>query len=300
MVRPALSSVSLRELEGFVTYLLDAESGKMVQAPALDSTRPEAWETKAASHSLLELPAEMAAHGYNCYDLSMLLLPSIDRGYLAEVRAAFEGSKVEIFQLLIDTGEVGSPDPDERQAGIEHTKFFIEVAAQLGASGVRYVPGDSPATSENMPATAAAFRELYDFAESYGLKVATENYRVFTTDADSLLQLVELSERDYGWIVDTGNPKGPGKYDGLTKLYPGATSMHAWALPNDDGSPDWEEFRRCMAMAREGDFDGPVMLHGAYGMDSFAWAPDMWSGIDAMRDEVMAVFGEDGSGDSSL
>ena len=125
-----------------------------------------------------------------------------------------------------------------------------------------------------MPATAAAFRELYDFAESYGLKVATENYRVFTTDADSLLQLVELSERDYGWIVDTGNPKGPGKYDGLTKLYPGATSMHAWALPNDDGSPDWEEFRRCMAMAREGDFDGPVMLHGAYGMDSFAWAPD--------------------------
>ena len=73
----------------------------------------------------------MAAHGYNCYDLSMLLLPSIDRGYLAEVRAAFEGSKVEIFQLLIDTGEVGSPDPDERQAGIEHTKFFIEVAAAV-------------------------------------------------------------------------------------------------------------------------------------------------------------------------
>ena len=292
MVRPALSSVSLRELEGFVTYLLDAESGKMVQAPALDSTRPQEWETKTPSHTLLELPAEMAAHGYDCYDLTMLLLPSIDRGYLAEVRAAFEDSKVEIFQLLIDTGEVGSPDPDERQAGIDHTKFFIEVAAQLGASGVRYVPGDSPATPENMPATAAAFRQLYDFAQSYGLKVATENYRVFTTDADSLLQLVELSERDYGWIVDTGNPKGPDKYDGLAKLFPGATSMHAWALLNEDGTADIAEFRRCMAMAREGGFDGPVMLHGAYAIDSFAWAPDLWSGIDAMRDEVLAVFGD--------
>ena len=211
MVRPALSSVSLRELEGFVTYLLDAESGKMVQAPALDSTRPQEWETTTPSHTLLELPAEMAAHGYDCYDLTMLLLPSIDRGYLAEVRAAFEDSKVEIFQLLIDTGEVGSPDPQESSAGIDHTKFFIEIAAQLGASGVRYVPGDSPATPENMPATAAAFRELYDFAQSYGLKVATENYRIFTTDADSLLQLVELSERDYGWIADTGNPKGSGQ-----------------------------------------------------------------------------------------
>ncbi len=298
MVRPALSSVSLRKLEGYITYLLDAESAKMVQAPALDSTRPEVWETAAPSHSLLELPAEIAAHGYDCYDLSMLNLPSVDRGYLAEVRAAFEDSKVEIFQLLIDTGEVGSPDPDERQAGIDHTMFFIEVAAQLGASGVRYVPGDSPATPENMGATAAAFRALYDFAQSYGLKVATENYRVFTTDADSLLQLVELSERDYGWIADTGNPKGPGKYDGLEKLFKGATSMHAWWLPNEDGQPDYEEFRRCLTMARDKGFDGPVMLHGVYAMDSFAWAPDLWSGIDAMRDEVLTVFGDGNEGET--
>ena len=295
MARPALSSVSLRKLEGFVTYLLDAESSKMVQAPALDSTRPVEWETATPSHSLLELPAEMAAHGYDCYDLSILLLPSIDRGYLAELRSAFEASNVEIFQLLIDTGEVGSPDPQESSAGIAHTRFWIEVAAELGASGVRYVPGDSEPTPENMQATAAAFRELYDFAVGHGLKPATENYRIFTTDADNLLQLVELSERDYGWIADTGNPKGPGKYEGLEKLFDGATSMHAWALPLEDGKPDYEEFRRCLTMARDKSFDGPVMLHGVYAMDSFAWAPDLWSGIDAMRDEVLAVFGENGS-----
>lgn len=292
MVRPALSSVSVRKLEGWVTYLWDAEKAKQVPAPALDSTRPEAWETATPSHSLLELPAEMAAHGYDCYDLSMLNLPSVDRGYLAEVRAAFDDANVEIFQLLIDTGEVGSPDPGESSDGIDHTKFWIEIAAELGATGVRYVPGDSPATPENMGATAAAFRELYDFAQSYGLKVATENYRVFTTDADSLLQLVELSERDYGWIADTGNPKGPDKYDGLEKLFNGATSMHAWWLPKEDGNPDYEEFRRCLTMARDKGFDGPVMLHGVYGMYNFEWAPDLWAGIDAMRDEVLSVFGD--------
>jgi hypothetical protein len=281
-----------------VTYLLDAESAKMVQAPALDSTRPEAWETKTPSHSLLELPAEMASRGYDCYDLSNLLLPSIDRGYLAELRSAFEASNVELFQLLIDTGEVGSPDPGESRASIEHTKFWIDVAAQLGASGVRYVPGDSEPTPETMRSTAAVFRELYDFAARHGLKPATENYRIFTTDADNLLQLVELSERDYGWIADTGNPKGPGKYDGLEKLFKGATSMHAWALPKEDGKPDKEEFRRCLTMARDKGFDGPIMLHGAYAMNNFAWAPDLWSGIDAMRDEVLSVFG-DGSGDET-
>ena len=110
MVRPALSSVTLNTLLGFVTYLLDDASSKMVQAPAIDSTRPDGWVVETPSHTLLELPAEIAAHGYDCYDLTILHLPSIDRSYLAEVRAAFEESNVEIFQLLIDTGEVGSPD----------------------------------------------------------------------------------------------------------------------------------------------------------------------------------------------
>ena len=296
MVRPALSSVSLRKLEGYVTYLLDAESSKMVKAPALDSTRPDVWETATPSHTLLELPAEMAAHGYDCYDLTMLLLPSIDRGYLAEVRAAFEESNVEIFQLLIDTGEVGSPDPQESSAGVAHTKFWIEVAAELGASGVRYVPGDSQPTPESMRSTAAAFRELFDFAVGHGLKPATENYRIFTNEADNLLQLVELSERDYGWIADTGNPKGPEKFDNLAKLLPGATSMHAWALPNEDGTPDNEEFRHCLTIARDKGFDGPIMLHGTYALDNFGWAPDLWSGVEEMRAEVLAVFGENGSG----
>ena len=291
--RAAVSSVTINRLLGFETFLFDDESSNMVKAPAIDSTRPDGWATKAPSHTLLELPAEIAAQGYDCYDLSMLHLPSIDRAYLAEARAAFEDAGVEIFQLLIDTGEVGSPDAQESSAGIEHTRFFIEVAAELGASGVRYVPGDSNPTPETMQATAAAFRELFDFAAERGLKPATENYRVFTNEADNLLQLVELSERDYGWIADSGNPKEWGDQKTFAKLLPGATSMHAWAPSTEDGRADMVEFRRCMTMARDAGFDGPIMLHGAYAMDNFAWAPDLWSGVEEFRAEVQAVFGED-------
>ena len=293
VARAAVSSVTINKLLGYVTYFLDAESSKMVKAPAIDSTRPEGWVFETPSHTLLELPAEMAAHGFDCYDLTMLHLPSVERSYLAELRAAFEESNVEIFQLLIDTGEVGSPDPEERSAGIEHTRFWIEIACELGASGVRYVPGDNEPTPETMSSTAAAFRELFDFALKHGLKPATENYRIFTNEAENLLQLVELSERDYGWIADTGNPKGPEKYNNLAKLLPGATSMHAWALPTEDGTPDKEEFRHCLSLARDSGFDGPIMLHGTYAMDNFGWAPDLWSGVDEMHAEVLSVFAED-------
>ena len=294
--RAAVSSVTINKLLGFVTYLLDDASSKIIKAPAIDSTRPAGWVFETPSHTLLELPAEMAAHGFDCYDLTMLHLPSIERSYLADLRSAFEESNVEIFQLLIDTGEVGSPDPQESSAGIEHTMFWIEIACELGASGVRYVPGDSEPTPETIRKTAVAFRELYDFAVGHGLKPATENYRIFTNEADNLLKLVELSERDYGWIADTGNPKGPEKYNNLAKLLPGATSMHAWALPTEDGTPDNEEFRHCLTIARDKGFDGPIMLHGAYAMDNYGWAPDLWSGVEEMRAEVLAVFGDDGQG----
>ena len=189
--RAAVSSVTINKLLGYVTYLLDDASSKIIEAPAIDSTRPDGWQTETPSHTLLELPAEIAAHGFDCYDLTILHLPSIERGYLAEVRTAFEESGVEIFQLLIDTGEVGSPDPDERSAGIKHTKLWIEVARELGASGVRYVPGDSEPTPETMRECATAFREIFDFAVESGLKPATENYRIFTNEADDLLRLVE-------------------------------------------------------------------------------------------------------------
>ena len=299
VARAAVSSVTINRLLGFETYLPTPDNSKMIKAPAIDSTRPDGWETRAPSHSLLELPAEVAAQGYDCFDLSMLHLPSVERAYLADVRAAFEDAGVEIFQLLIDTGEIGSPDPQESSAGIAHTKFWIERAAELGASGVRYVPGDSEPTPETMRATADAFRELFDFAFERGLKPATENYRIFTNKALNMLQLVELSERDYGWIADSGNPRDSGEQETFAKLLPGATSIHAWAPPTEDGRADLVAFRRYMTMSRAAGFDGPVMLHGAYQMDNFAWAPDLWSGVDQMRDEVLAVFAEDGSGDSS-
>ena len=91
----------------------------------------------------------------------------------------------------------------------------------------------------------------------------------------------------------------PGEQETFAKLLPGATSIHAWAPPTDDGRANLVAFRRYMTMARDAGFDGPIMLHGAYQMDNFAWAPDLWSGVDAMRDEVNDVFGEIGSGDNS-
>ena len=68
VARAAVSSVTINRLLGFETYLPTPDNSKMIKAPAIDSTRPDGWETRAPSHSLLELPAEVAAQGYDCFE----------------------------------------------------------------------------------------------------------------------------------------------------------------------------------------------------------------------------------------
>ena len=284
MVRAGLSSFSLHlpDALGDPWYELD-EGGKSVsgsfrQTPTLD---------------LMDFPAEVAAHGINCVDLCIPHVPNIDSGYLAELRSAFESADVELYQLLIDIGEVASPDPDEREASMKLTKRWMEIAAELGSTGVRYVPGESKPTPENIRESGEAFRELYDYCVQCGVVPATENYKFFNNEADDLLQVLDLSERDYGVVADFGNAKGPNKYATLEKLAPRATAVHHWVAIDEEGTLNVEDSRRCLKMARDKGFDGPIMLLGGHPYDVYRGTRDLWGAVDELRGEVQAVFGDE-------
>lgn len=287
MIRAGLSSFSLHlpDALGDPWFELDAGyksvSGSYRGAPALD---------------LMDFPGEVAALGINCVDLCIQHIPNIEAGYLAELRAAFESADVELYQLLIDIGEVASADPDERSASIALTKRWMEIAAELGSSGVRYVPGDSKPNPANISASGAAFRELYDYAVDCGVEPATENYKVFNNEADDLLQVLELAERDYGVVADFGNAKGPDKYDNLAKLMPKATAIHQWVMLDDDGTLIAEDSKRCLGMARDSGFDGPIMLLGGHPYKFYKETRELGRAVDELRAEVQSIFGDDFQG----
>ena len=241
---------------------------------------------------LLDVPAAAAAHDFYSFDLSVYHLPNIERAYLDELRSAFADAGVELFQLLIDTGDVDSSEPEERNAGIAHIKFWMEIAVVLGARGVRYVPGDGEPTPETIRGSGEAFRELFDFAAGLGLKPATENYRHFNMKADDLLGVLEHAERDYGVIADFGNARGPDKYETLEAIMPRATSIHAWVEVDENGDILSEDFRRCLTIARDNDFDGPIMLQYGYPVDVFENTREVWTRASELRDEARAVFGD--------
>ena len=283
MLRAGLSSFSLHipDALGDPWYELD-EGGKSVsgqhrQTPTLD---------------LLDFPAEVAAHGINCVDLCIQHIPNIEPAYLAELRAAFESADVELYQLLIDLGDVASPDPQTRSASIALTKRWMEIGAELGSSGARYVPGDSPPQPDNTRASGEAFRELHDYCLSCGLAPATENYKLFNKAADDLLQVLELSERDYGLVADFGNARGPEKYATLSRLMPKATAIHQWVEVDEDGAINQADSRRCLEMARDNGFAGPVMLLGGHPYQRYRDTRELWQAVDELRGEVRSVFGD--------
>lgn len=287
MVRAGLSSFSLHlpDALGDPWFELDdggkSVSGSFRQTPTLD---------------LLDFPAQVAARGINCVDLCIQHIPNIEADYLAELRSAFASANVELYQLLIDIGEVGSPDPDQRSAGIALTKRWMEIAAELGSSGVRYVPGDSKPTPATIRQSGEAFRELYDYSVQCGVEPATENYKFFNNEADDLLQVLDLSERDYGLVADFGNARGPNKYNTLSRLIPRATAIHQWVAIDDDGVINDEDSKRCLNMARDNGFDGPVMLLGGHPYQQYRDSRELWDAVDELRGEVKAVFGDDLAG----
>ncbi len=283
MARAGLSSFSLHlpDALGDPWFELEAGgksvSGEFRQTPTLD---------------LMDFPGEVAAHGINCVDLCIQHIPNIEPAYLAELRAAFESAQVELYQLLIDIGEVGSPDPEVSAAGVALTKRWMEIAAELGSSGVRYVPGDSKPTAETVSRAGELFRELYDYSVACGLEAATENYKIFNNEAADLLQVLDLSERDYGVVADFGNAQGPGKYETLSMLMPRATAIHQWVAIGEDGVIDDDDSKRCLTMALENGFDGPVMLLGGHPYQQYRESREMWEAVDELRGEVRSVFGD--------
>ena len=281
MVSAAVSTVTLSKALGSPLYEMDADGARQVGSMS-----------GPATIDLLDVPAKAASRGFHSFDLSVYHLPTIESSYLAELRSAFEESKVELFQLLIDTGDVDSINPDARGAGIKHIKRWMDLACELGATGVRYVPGDSQPTAETIRLSGEAFRELFDYAVECGLRPATENYRHFNLKAQDLLAVLEQSEREYGLIADFGNARGPNKYETLEKIMPRATSIHAWAEVDEEGDLISEDFQRCLTMARDNGFDGPIMLQSGYPVDVFQRTREVWTRVDEMREEARAVFGD--------
>jgi sugar phosphate isomerase/epimerase len=220
--------------------------------------------------ALLDLPAQIAQRGIQALEICHFHLPSTTPAYLAELRQACHAAGVEAYSILIDTGDITAPDPQQRAADLQTIRNWIDVAAELGAGRVRIVAGMQAPTPEVIQRSVGNLRDLVDYAEQRGVKTITENWHATGLDPQALLTILDQCEGRVGLCADIGNAEGPDKYATLAQLLPRASSIHFKARYTPDAQIEATDFTRCLELIAAADFQGIVTL--IYGDTDREWA----------------------------
>lgn len=231
-------------------------------------------ESQPGEMDLLDVPEELAKHGFTTMELCHFHIPRTDAKYLATLRKAIEDHGIELWSLLIDDGDITHPETGDRDR--QWIAEWIDRASALGARCVRVIGGRQPASAEVLATATEQLGKLAAYASERGVRVLTENWmETFATPA-ALTQVLDELQHEVGLCFDFGNWSGPRKYNNLAEIAPYANSCHA-KCQYTDGTPDAEDFRRCLDITREANFHGPyTLVHGEPGR--------VWESLAEQRD----------------
>ncbi len=232
--------------------------------------------------TLPELPARLAGVGIHTLELCHFHLARLDDAYLAQLRDALDAAGVSLFSLLIDDGDITSPQHQARDmAWIEG---WLAVAGRLGADCARVIAGktlDEGAIGRSQ----AALASLADTAALHDVRLMTENWFDVTATPERVCELLEPLRDRVGLCVDFGNWKGADKYDAFAQVMPYAESTHAKCSFTTPLQADVADYERCLQVCEAGDFCGPYTLIYE-GPDE-----DEWAGLRLEADMVRPWLG---------
>lgn len=232
---------------------------------------------------LMDIPAQIAAHGLGKMEVCHFHFPSTEAGYLARFRAALSAAEVEFYSLLIDEGDLTHPDPAERLKSLALMQRWIAVAAECGAARVRVIAGSAAPTPANLQVSAAGLGEVCRYAKNAGVGVVTENWHMLLDRPQEVISLLESLPGQIGLKLDFGNWGGTRKYADLAEIAPLAVCTHAKAAFPAPGMMEETDFARCLKICSDAGFSGPHIL-------IFSDPGDEWTSLDLMRDFVLPYF----------
>lgn len=236
----------------------------------------------ADPQALLDVPAQLRAHGLTDLQICEFQLPSTQPAFLRELRDRIESCGVTLDALLIDQNDIAHPDRGEIEArGVER---WLEVAGALGARHARVAAGSHVPSDEALSRSARQLLRLSEFGAALGVRVVTENWRELLPTSREVLRLIELTEGRVPLCLDFGNWRGPGKYAELAAIAPHAVTVHA-KCAFDAGLPDAADFVRCCQLLRDVKYAGTLAL--IYDGES----PDEWALLDVERDLARMALG---------
>ena len=237
--------------------------------------------TQPAKMSLLELPANIAAHGFHSLDLCHFHLPNCDATYLAELRTELQRAGVTLWTLLVDSGDITHAEHGARD--LAWVQRWLPVASALGAKTVRVIAGKSAPDTASLQTSLNGLKQLDQIAQQHGVQLTIENWFALLGKPEHVFWMLEQMNGQLQLKLDYGNWGGPTKYDDLAQIAPFAESCHTKAHFTTRYEIARDDFVRCLEITKATGFAGPHTL-----IYDDAAGEDEWQGLKIEADIVEA------------
>ena len=125
-----------------------------------------------------------------------------------EVRQQFEDSPIELAGLG-SAFDYHSTDADEVRQNIEGTKEYTQLAADVGAPGVKVRPNGLPEDvpiEKTLAQIGSSLRECGEFAENLGVQIRLEVHGRETSHIPHIRKIMEIAAHDNVFVCWNSNP----------------------------------------------------------------------------------------------
>ncbi|MFD2334005.1 sugar phosphate isomerase/epimerase family protein [Cohnella sp. GCM10020058] len=261
-----VNSWSFEKWMGPLTYV-EWDAGASALTTSVE-THPERW-------GLPELIARLGAEGYGGIELAYPHLKDSSAEGLSELRRIAALAGVELNSLLLDFGDPGTGDAARRDAEMALYREWIDAAAEAGFRRVRIGAGDGD-DEASFARAAKTLSLLAAYAGNVGVRVVTENLGGLLSRSERVLRMLSETGGSVGLTADFGNFKQD-KYRQLEAILPQAETVHAKAREDGGGQLDSMDFRRCIELARQAGYEGPLSL-------TYLGERDPWPALAEMRE----------------
>jgi sugar phosphate isomerase/epimerase len=129
----------------------------------------------------------------------------------AEVKQRFAASAVELAGLG-SAFEYDSPDPDEVRRNVEGTKEYAQLAADVGAPGVKVRPNklhedEGVPKEKTLEQIGLALRDCGEFAKNLGVEIRLEVHGHETCLVPNIRAILDAADHDNVFVCWNSNPR---------------------------------------------------------------------------------------------
>jgi len=254
------------------------------------STREKEFTLPGNMLALLDFP-EMIADRYQVHNLEFCAphFASTEKPYLLEVKNRLTRAHSRVVNMPVDIDELwtggGLSDTDQavRDAAVNASKIWIDVAQTIGSKSVRCDPGKF--NPENLSPTLDSYKRLAAYGRPKGVRVIIENHGgVGSEHPEDLIKLFEEAGPDeVSALPDFGNfPDEATREKGLALLFPYAHVVcHAKGLEFDFAGKETQfDFPKCVDISKRAAFPGVYSIE-------YEGPGDPYEGVQKTLDELL-------------